>query len=272
MIKKLLSTMLIGTLAFAIPACTRIDDGMAGISQGRMSGEISEQVMSQGWKQTFTQSIIKVSTRNIIIPIETNPVIKEGIPMAKFDVKVNYGIVPTTAPYVYKTESSQHSTNPENGDLYLLGKYVEYVARSSISDVVRQYSAMDVNQKRDEIEAQIKETINRKLVSQGKAKFVKVNEINILAIEPPKSIVTSVENIIKTENDKKAKVNEVETARLEQEKMEILAKQADTKYIQLMQAQSQVNFSEAAKISASKGQFMPMLVPYGFNGNVTVSK
>ena len=271
MIKKLVVALMVASMAL-VKACTRIDDGMTGISKSRFSGEIDDQVLTQGWKQTFTQEVIQVSTRNIIIPINTNPVISEGIPMAKFDVKVNYGIVAQNAPFVYKTESSQHLTNEENGDLYLLGKYVEYVARSSVSDVVRQYSAMDVNQKRDEIELAIKETINRKLISQAKDKFVKVNEINILAIEPPKSITTSVENIIKTENDKKAKVNEVETARLEQEKMEILAKQADNKYIGLMNAQAQVNFSEAAKISAEKGQFMPMLVPHGFNGNITVNK
>ena len=271
MIKKFVTAFLIASMAL-VSACTRIDDGYVGIIKSKSSGEISEKVATQGWHQFITQNVIKVSVRNIIIPVDSTPVIKEGIPMAKFDVKVNYGIVASTAPFVYKTESAQHKTNEETGDLYLLGLYVEYVSRSSISDVVRQYTAMEVNQKRDEIEVKIKETINRKLESQGKAKFVKINEINILAIEPPKSIVKSVENIIKTENDKLAKINEVETARQEQQKMELLAKQADGKYISLMNAQAQVNFSEAAKISAEKGQFMPMLVPHGFNGNITVSK
>ncbi|MET1374795.1 hypothetical protein ABUR95_15645, partial [Staphylococcus aureus] len=71
----------------------------------------------------------------------------------------------------------------------------------------------------------------------------------------------SVEKIVRTENEKKSMQNEVEKARLEKEKNEILASSSGKQYTDLLEAQANLNFSEAAKIAASKGQFMPMLVP-----------
>ena len=111
-----------------------------------------------------------------------------------------------------------------------------------------------------------------KLEANGKLKYVNINEVNLVAVDPPQSIKDSVEKIVRTENEKKSMQNEVEKARLEKEKNEILASSSGKQYTDLLEAQANLNFSEAAKIAASKGQFMPMLVPHGFNGNINVSK
>ena len=267
-IKGVLLAVLLGT---TMVGCSRVDDGYVGISKGRFSGTIDEQPLEQGMHQTITQNIVEVSTRNIVIPIVATPVIKENIPMGKFEVRINYGINSQYAPHIYKTESAQNMVN-ENGDVFLLGKYIEYIAGSAISDVVSKYGAMEVNNNRDKIEADIKTLIIKKLTESKKNKYVNINEVNILNVEPPKTIVASVENIIRTQNELEAKTNEVATARKEQEKMEILAKQADSQYIQLTNAQANMAMAEAMKISASKGELMTVLVPHGFNGNMTVSK
>lgn len=267
--KKLLLSLIVASTALV--GCTRVDDGFIGISKSRSSGEIADQYVGQGWTQTMTQDIIQVSTRNIILNITTNPIVSEGIAMSKFEAKVNYGIVPATAPFIYKTEKNQHKIT-EDGDTYLLGEYVEQVAKSAISDVVRNYPAMGVNTKRDQIEREIKEALVAKLEAKGKLKYVNINEVNLIAIDPPQSIKDSVEKIVRTENEKKSMENEVEKARLEKEKNEILASSSGKQYTDLLNAQANLNFSEAAIEAAKKGQFMPMLVPHGFNGNVTVGK
>lgn len=269
--KSLVKAALVVSMAIGLANCTRVDDGQIGIAKSRGNGEIADQYISQGWTQTLTKEVIQVSTRNIIVNINATPVVSEGIAMSKFEAKVNYGIVPQTAPFIYKTEKNQHKVT-EDGDVYLLGEYVELMARSAISDVVRNYPAMMVNTKRDQIEREIKEALIAKLEAKGKLKYVNINEVNLIAIDPPQSIKDSVEKIVRTENEKKSMENEVEKARLEKEKNEILASSSGKQYVDLLNAQSNLNFSEAAKIAASKGQFMPMLVPHGFNGNVTVGK
>lgn len=263
--------LLAAALSTTMVACTRIDDGYVGISKSRSNGEIAPQVIDQGWTQTLTKEVIEVSTRNLMLDIKAAPVVKEGIAMSKFEAKVNYGIVPAQAPSIYKNEKNQHQLTSD-GDIYLLGEYVEQQARSAIIDVVRAYPAMEVNNKREEIEAKIKETLINKLTEKGKIKYVNINEVNLIGIEPPVSIKDSVERIVKTENDKLSMQNEVEKARLEKEKNEILASSSSSKHIELLNAQANINFSEAAIKAAEKGQFIPMLVPHGFNGNINVSK
>lgn len=273
MLKKLFVGVLVSAMAvLSLSGCTRVDDGYVGISKGRFSGEIEQQILTTGWKQTLTQEITQVSTRNIIINVAERPVIKEGIPMDKFQIKVNYGIVPQYAPFIYKSESNQHLVNPENEDIYLLGGYVETIASASIKDVVTNYTAMEVNLHREKIEKEIKDQMALRLTQKGKAKYVNINEINILTVEPPKSIVQSVEAIIKTENDKKAKVNEVETAKLEQERMQILSKSAGKEFTDLLNAQANDKMATALVESAKQGKLLPILVPHNFNGNVTISK
>lgn len=267
--KKLLLGLIIASTTLV--GCTRIDDGFIGIATSRSNGSVDNQYVGQGWTQTFTKEVIQVSTRNIILNITTTPVVKEGIAMNSFELKVNYGIVPATAPFIYKTEKNQHKVTPD-GDIYLLGEYVEQISKSAISDVLRNYPAMTVNAQRDQIERQIKDAIISKLQAKGKLKYVNINEVNLISVEPPQSIKDSVEKIVRTENEKKSMENEVEKARLEKEKNEILASSSGKQYTDLLNAQANLNFSEAAKIAASKGQFMPMLVPHGFNGNVTVGK
>lgn len=260
--KKLLIALIAASTAMV--GCTRIEDGSVGIRKS-FNGEIQDQVLEPDWYGTVFSSVIPVSSRNIIIPVNSVPVVKEGIPMAKFELKVNYGIVPSMASVIYKTEKNQHITT-EDGDVYLLAQYVDYVARSSVSDVISKYPAMDVNRKRDEIESGIKEAINRKLTEQGKSKYVRVNEINILAVEPPASIVQSVQKIIQTENERQAKTNELEVAKLETQKMEILARQADDKYIALIEAEAKKTTAEGIKIAATKGSLVTYIVPDKFTG------
>lgn len=267
--KKLLLGLVIASTALV--GCTRVDDGYVGIQKSSSSGEISDQVLTQGWTQTVTKDVIQAATRNLILDVSARPIVKEGIAMSSFEAKVNYGIVPQMAPMIYRNEKNQHVVT-KDGDLYLLGDYVEKMSKSAIADVVRGYAAMEVNNKRDIIEKQIKQTLIAKLEANGKLKYVNINEVNLVAVDPPQSIKDSVEKIVRTENEKKSMQNEVEKARLEKEKNEILASSSGKQYTELLGAQANLNFSEAAKIAASKGQFMPMLVPHGFNGNVTVSK
>jgi len=241
---------IVGTIIVAIilaliiiPASfTRITDADVGIRQ-TFSGEIEDTVLEQGLHQTVIGDVIKVSKRNLVLNVESQPIVVEKIPMQDFQLKVNYGIVPSNAAIAYKTEKAQHIIT-DDGDVYLLGQYVQYVANSAINDVVSKYKALAVNDNQ----------------AQGKDKFVKVNEINILKVSPPKSILDSSLAIVNSQNALKTKQNELETARVETEIKKVLAENASEKYVDLLRAEAEKTKAEALLKAAEKGTLNTMVI------------
>lgn len=240
---------------------TRIAD--VGIRQ-TFSGEIEDTVLEQALYQTLIGDVIKVSKRNLVLNIESQPIVIEKIPMQEFQLKVNYGIVPENAAIAYKTEKAQHIITQDN-EVYLLGQYVHYVAAAAVNDVVSKYKALEVNDNRAIIEVEIKNSINAKLKAQNKDKFVKVNEINILKVSSPKSILDSSLAIVNSQNALKTKQNELETARVETEIKKVLAENASDKYVDLLRAEAEKTKADALLMAASKGTLNTMvIVPDGF--------
>lgn len=267
MFKKL---VIVGLVALSVVGCSRVTDGETGIRQ-TFAGEIEDQVLTQGIHQTVVGDVIKVSKRNLVINVEAQPIVVEKIPMQAFQMKVNYGIIPENAAIAYKTEKAQHIIT-DDGEVYLLGQYVQYVANSAINDVVSKYKALAVNDNRAKIETEIKDTINSKLKAQGKDKFVRVNEINILKVSPPQSILNSSLAIVNSENMLKTKQNELEVAKVEQEKMKVLAEQADAQYVNLLRAEAEKTKSEAMLEAAKKGSMITYVVPEQFTSLGNLSK
>lgn len=256
-------------LSTVVTGCSRITDADVGIRQ-TFSGEIEDQVLSQGIHQTVVGDVIKVSKRNLVLTVEAQPIVIEKIPMQTFQMKVNYGIVPSNAAVAYKTEKAQHIIT-EDGDVYLLGQYVQYVANSAVNDVVSKYKALEVNDNRAKIETEIKDAINQKLKAQAKDKFVKVNEINILKVSPPQSILNSSLAIVNSQNALKTKQNELETAKVETEIKRVLAENASEKYVDLLRAEAEKTKAEAMLKAAEKGTLNTMvIVPDKFNSIGTI--
>lgn len=247
----------IAFIAFAT-GFTRITDADVGIRQ-TWSGEIEDQVLGQGLHQTLVGDVIKVSKRNLVLDVKAQPIVAEKVPMQDFQMKVNYGIVSANAAIAYKEEKAQHIIT-EDGDIYLLGQYVQTVAGSSIQDVISKYKALDVNDNRTQIEVDIKNQINSKLKSQGKDRFVRVNEINIMAVKPPQSILDSSLAIVNSQNALKTKQNELETAKVETEVKRVLAENASEKYIDLIRAEAEQLKAQAMLEAAKKGTLNTMII------------
>lgn len=251
--------LLIATLcSLAVTGCSRITDADVGIRQ-TFSGEIEDTILSQGLHQIVIGDVIKVSKRNLVLNVEAQPIVIEKIPMQTFQLKVNYGIVPENAAIAYKTEKAQHIVT-DDGDIYLLGQYVQYVANSAINDIVSKYRALEVNDNRAKIEVEIRDSINSKLKAQKKDQFVRVNEINILKISPPQSILDSSLAIVNSQNALKTKQNELETARVETEIKRVLAENASEKYVDLLRAEADKIKAEAMMEAAKSGTLNTMVI------------
>ena len=272
MLKSLRSLGIVCALAMTtvLTACSdypmsKVTDAEVGIRQ-TFSGEIEDRVLNQGWQQTVVGDVVKVSKRNIVIDVAANPMVVEKVPMGQFAIRVNYGIVPENAAVAYKEEKAQHITT-KDGDVYLLGEYVKTVAGSSIQDVVSKYKALEVNDNRTKIESELRAAINAKLKAANKDRFVRVNEINIMQVQPPQSIINSSLAIVNSQNALKTKMNELEVAKTETEIKRVLAENASAKYVDLLHAEAEKTKSEALLVAANKGTLSSMIiVPERFTG------
>ena len=259
-------------ITVAITGCspmTKVNDAEVGIRE-TFSGEIQDKVLDQGFHQSVVGDVLKVSKRNIVLSVDASPMVVEKVPMQSFAIKVNYGIVPANAAVAYKEEKAQHITT-KDGDIYLLGEYVKTVAGSSIQDVVSKYKALEVNDNRAKIETELRDAINAKLKAANKDRFVRVNEINIMQVQPPQSIVNSSLAIVNSQNALKTKQNELETAKVETEVKRVLAENASEKYIDLQRAEAELIKSQALLKAAEKGTLNTMvIVPEKFSALGTV--
>lgn len=261
--KKFLTSVMVAA-ALVFTGCTKVPDGYTGI-RSTFSGEIKEEPLTQGWHQSVIDDIVLVSSRNIVRDISTTPMVSEKIPMDVFAVKVNYGVNPVKAPYIYKTEKAQH-IQTEDGDVYLMAKYVDFITTSAVNDVVSGYKALEVNDKRTEIEGKIKDAIVSKLKHEQKADFLNINAVNVINVKPPKSVIESSIAIVNSQNALQTKINEVEIAKQESIRMAELSKQSDTAYIDLLQAQATKTKADALLVAATKGSVSVWVIPDGVTG------
>ena len=94
----------------------------------------------------------------------------------------------------------------------------------------------------------------------GKDKFVVVNEVNVLKVQPHSSIVASSLAIVNSQNALKTKQNELETAKVETEVKRVLAENASEKYIDLQRAEAELIKSQALLTAAQKGTLNTMVI------------
>lgn len=258
----------IGAIALVTVSCsqpiTRVTDVDVGIERS-FSGEIKDKVVEQGLHVTILSDIIKVSKRNLVLEVDTRPVTAEKVPMASFKTKINYGIVEQNAAIAYKTEKA--SNEIVEGETMLMSKYIKDITDASVQTAVSKYKALDVNDHRTEIEAEIKQELNKRLKLGGKDKFAVVNEVNILGAKPHDSIVQSSLAIVNSQNALKTKQNELEVAKTETEVKRVLAENASEKYIDLQRAEAEKIKAEALLVAANKGTLNSMIiVPEKFTG------
>ena len=253
--------------AVAFTGCspvTKVTDAEVCI-RTTFSGEIEDKVLDQGFHQIVVGDVTKVSKRNLILTVNTNPITVEKVPMATFVTKIKYGIVPANAALAFKTEKAQHLD--VDGETFLMGKYITDITDASVQNVVSQYKALAVNDNRTQIESGIKAELNKRLKLSGMDKYASVTEVNVLKVQPHASIVNSSLAIVNSENALKTKNNELEVAKTETQIKKVLAENASNQYIDLQRAEAELTKAQALKIAAEKGTLNTMvIVPEKFTG------
>lgn len=243
------SSAAIGTLALSallVSGCTRVETGEAGLRK-TFNGTVEVNELGTGFHQTLIGDVLIFSTKEILIPVENlRPQTLDKITMKDFDVNFLYSVQTNSIGELYNQYSlSAHSKN-ERGEIYVIANVVKAFVESAISMTVAKYNALDVNGNFDSIQANIQRLVDEKLTAEGLNGRVKISQIVIKNSQIPDALAESANNQARAENERQAKITEVKTAKLEAERMEFLVKQADPRYIALLNAQAQLEMAKKA--------------------------
>jgi regulator of protease activity HflC (stomatin/prohibitin superfamily) len=262
--KKLLTALSILAIAPVATGCMSIvEDGEVGLRQ--KWGRVDPQELKTGGHTTFTSDILVFSTReNIFTVQDLNPQTKNNTIMKDFDVDVNYSVDPSSVAELYTRYSKSYHRRNDQGEIYPMVGFLERFVNTAVNKAVRKYEALDVNTSRSMIEQDILAQLNDVLRSQGLFGKVKINSVTVTGVQLPDNLVASVNRQVAARAEREAKSIEVETARLESQRISLLSGQASQAYTDQIRAQADLNRSEALKTAAAKGGLSVWVTPEKF--------
>ncbi len=263
--KKILCAIA-ASLMFA--GCTRIETGEVGLRVNASKQVEGTELMPGSWNQTLIGSVIEFPVRDIAGSLENKqPLTKENVALADFDLTFVYGINPQSVSEIWTTRSRALHANDKDNQVLLMFQYMSQVVNNAAYKAVREYPALEVNDRRAEIEAKIRDTVLQTLKGDKLETSLTLNLVQVRAIVPPSSILESAAAVVRSQNELKVKENEVNIAKKEAERMQALSSNSSNS-IAYMDAQARLNISEAMKA----GKVNSIVVPYDFKGIVGTAK
>lgn len=246
-------------------ACTRIEQGEVGLRVNFDKTVSSDELVSGSFNQTILGEVITFPIKDVAVEVnDLNPLAKDNSTMKDFDSTVIYGINPKSVSDLYINKNrSFHAT--VKGDTYLMYNYIYQTARNAIYKAAREYEALDMNDNRPNMEAKVKEIMTATLAAEKLDGMINVQQVQIRQIVPADTVVASANALVRAKNELKQREVEVKTAEAEARRMAALANQS-SQSIAYMQAQAELNYSEAAK----NGKINTIVVPRDFRGLINV--
>ena len=253
-------------LAAAVLAsgCSRVETGEVGLRVNMAKEVQGTELLPGSFNQTLIGDVLIFPVRDIAVQIDNKqPVTAETVALADFDLTFVYGINPGSVSDLWTTRSRAMHSNSKEGDILLMYNYMATIVNNAAYKAVRKYSALTANDKRAEIEQDIRDIVHETLRSDKLDMAINLNLVQVRAIVPPTSILESAAAVVKSQNELKVKQNEVEIAKKEAERMDALSKNSE-KSIDYMRAQAQLNWS----IAAMAGKVNSVVVDQAVSGKV----
>lgn len=235
----------------------RIATGEVGIRVNASKEIQGTELMPGSWNQRFIGSVLTFPTKDIAINvIDKNYITADSSALKDFDVTVVYAINPTSVSEIYSKKSKSFHSVASDGDILLMYSYVETLVNNAAQKAVRQYKALEVTDKRVEMEESIVNDVNAKLKAENLDTSITLTAVQIKSILPNESILQSASAYVAAQNNLRVKETEVEIAKKEAERMQALAFNAE-KSIAYMRAQAELNISEGVK----NGKVNTVIIP-----------
>jgi len=220
----------------------------------------SGELQPGSWNQTIIGDVLTFPVKDIAVTLENkSPTTADNSALDDFDVTVVYNINPASVSELY-TKKSKSFHVQENGDILLMHSYISTLVNNAVNKSVREYNALEVADKRADIENKIKESVVAQLKTEGLDTAISLSVVQVRNILPNKEILKAATDYVRAQSALRVKATEVEIAKKEAERMSALANNSQQS-IAYMQAQAALNISEGIKA----GKVQTIIVPANFN-------
>lgn len=232
-------------VAIAVVGCTKIESGEVGLIKS-FNGTVNPTPVGVGFTQSLTQTVLVFSAKENIFAIkDLHPQTRDKLTMEDVDMSYAYSVNSPDIFYLYtKYGSSAHGV--ANGEIYPMATFVESLLKSAVNDVIAKYDALTVNDNRSQIASEIMSDVRTKLLVEKLDGKVNLTQIILTRTDIPKSVSSSATNVVNQQNNLKAKQIDLENTRIEAQRIQALALQADDRYIRYLNAQAMLKMAEHA--------------------------
>ena len=257
---KRIFTLSILAAAVLATGCTRIETGEVGVRVGFDKQVQSGELLPGSFNQTLIGDVLTFPIKDVNVPLnDMTPVAADNSTMKDFDAVVVYNINPAQVAELYSTKNKAFHADFK-GDTYVMYNYIVQNARNAIYKAARKYEALDMADKRSEMEKFIQDEIVRNLAEEKLDGSITISQVLIRNVVPSDTVVESANALVRSKNELKQKEVEVKTAEAESRRMAALANNSSSS-IAFMQAQAMLNISEGIK----NGRVQTIVVPSNFN-------
>jgi regulator of protease activity HflC (stomatin/prohibitin superfamily) len=238
----------------------RIETGEVGVRVGFDKQVHPGELLPGSFNQVLIGNVLTFPIKDVNVAInDMTPVAADNSTMKDFDAVVVYNINPQQVAELYSTKNKAFHAEMK-GDTYVMYNYIVQNARNAIYKAARKYEALDMADKRNEMEKFIQEEIARNLTEEKLDGTIMISQVLIRNVVPADSVVASANELVRSKNELKQKEVEVKTAEAESRRMAALANNSGAS-IAFMQAQAMLNISEGIK----NGKVQTIVVPSNFN-------
>lgn len=252
-------------IALAFTGCTRVPDGYVGIRNNFDQTIEDKELQAGSFNQTFVGSVDKMPIREIPADVQDmQPLAADNSTMKDFDLTVTYSISPDSASELWKRKSKGFHAVDESGHTLLMYAYVQLIAKNAVYKIAREYESLSMNDHRKDIEDKLFKLMKDNLVAEKLDNAIIISQVQVKSIIPSDAVKTSADALVRAQNEAKQKRVEVETAKLEAER--IAALNANAGAIGYMSAMAQMKIAEGI----ANGKVQTVVIPYDFKGMVNI--
>ncbi len=248
-------------------ACTRVETGEVGVRRAFDKTIETTELMPGSVNQTIFGDVLTFPTKDVSVEItELTPLAADNSTVAQFDMAVIYSINPTSVAELYIEKNRGFHAETEEGDTLLMYNYIRQLGRNAAYKVARRYESLKMADNRAEMEQLIRQEIVNQLAAEKLDGAISLSQVLVRQVKPASNIVASANALVQAQNEQKRKEVEVQTARLEAQRIAALnANRGATEYMAAMALQ---DIAEGVK----NGKVQTVVVPYDFKGIVNVGR
>jgi regulator of protease activity HflC (stomatin/prohibitin superfamily) len=254
--KNIFKISAIVSLVALATGCTRIETGEVGVRVGFDKQVQSGELLPGSFNQVLVGNVLTFPIKDVNVALDNmTPVAADNSTMKDFDAVVVYNINPAQVAELYSTKNKSFHAEFK-GDTYVMYNYIVQNARNAIYKAARKYEALDMADKRNEMERFIQDEIVRNMTEEKLDGGITISQVMIRNVVPSDTVVESANALVRSKNELKQKEVEVKTAEAESRRMAALANNSGAS-IAFMQAQAMLNISEGIK----NGKVQTVVVP-----------